>query len=548
MNFFEYVALMKEMNTPVALVGLGLLALFLVIIIFKMLGGMRRGTWRQVVRTGMTLIAAIVSYIAAKVLSNSIIGSLDVTKIEGLIAKLDQYVPGASEKIMAALSSFDPTLIESLMVLPATIILVPLICTVIFLIINLILKIVRAIIIRIFGFRKAKKNPQRLGGALLAAIEAIIWIVMVTLPICGMLSLVDQAYDKAITAADEETKATLTETYEEYLLPFTNNPAICFIDSVGADKMANGIATIEIDKKKTNMRDEVLSMADVILIEAPQLKGADFTTLNDEQKESVTSIVNALSESPFMSNILVSVFHSIPEIYNSGLIPTDNLGGEYQAVIDSFIIFFETSDNEKLGADLNTIKSFYFGFCDSGIMGAIKNGDDIMQFISNDYKGEKHILNMINTLSGNPRTQTIVDGLYNLVLNAAFSGATSPEGDSSNGENVLDIDIVEVKNGLNNIVSVNKSDYETEEEYREVLSETISTTINDTIGVELEEDVVDEISNYVDENFSEQLENLTDEEFNELIFEVIDIYQGFLNGEEVNPDDLEDIFGDYVNP
>ncbi len=548
MNFFEYVDLMKEMNTPVALVGLGLLALFLVVIIVKMLGGMRRGVWRQIVRTGMTLIAAIVSYIAAKVVSNSIIGSLDVTKIEGLVLQLDKYIPGASEKIMAALSSFDPTLIESIMVLPATIILVPIICTVIFLIINLILKIVRAIIIRIFGFKKAKKNPQRLGGALLAAVEGIIWIVMVTLPICGILSLADQAYDKAITAADEETRATLVETYDEYILPFTENPAICFVDSMGSKTMYNGIATIKIDKKKTNMRDEVLSMADVILIEAPQLKGADFAALNDDQKASVTSIVDALAGSPFMSKILVSVFHSLPEIYNSGLIPTDNLGGEYQAVIDSFMVFFETSDTDKLGADLNTIKSFYFGFCDSGIMAAIKNGDDIMQFITDDYNGDKHILNMINTLSGNPRTQAIVDGLYNLVLNAAFSGATSPDGDASNGENVLNIDIVEVKNGLNNIVSVNKSDYETEEEYREVLSETISTTINDTIGVELEEDVVDEISNYVDENYSEQLENLTDEEFNELIFEVIDIYQGFLNGDDVNPDDFDDILGDFMNP
>ena len=539
MNFFEYVDLMKEMNTPVALIGLGLLALFLVVIIIKMLGGMRRGVWRQIVRTGMTLIAAIVSYIAAVVISNSIIGGIKLTALEDVIVKLDQYSPGLSEKIMAALASFDPTLIESILVLPATIIIVPIICTLIFLVINLILKIVRAIIIRIFGFKKAKKNPQRLGGALLAAVEGIIWIVMVTLPICGILSLADQAYDKAITAADEETRATLVETYDEYILPFTENPAICFLDSMGSKTMYNGIATIKIDKKKTNMRDEVLSMADVILIDGGALKGADFTALTDDQKAAVTSIVDALGNSPFASKIIVSVLKSIPQVYNNNLIPLDKLGGEYQAVIDSFMVFFATSDTDKIGADLNTIKSFYFGFCDSGIMTAIKNGDDIMQFITDDYKGDKHILNMINTLSGNPRTQAIVDGMYNLVLNVAFSGSNSSNGDS---ENVLNIDIVEVKNGLNNIVSVNKSDYETEEEYREVLSETISTTINDTIGVELEEDVVDEISNYVDENFSEQLENLTDEEFNELIFEVIDIYQGFLNGEDVNPDDLLDGF------
>ena len=541
MNFFEYVDLMKEMNTPVALVGLGLLALFLVIVIVNMLGGMRRGVWRQIVRTGMTLIAAIVSYIAAVVISNSIIGGIKLDAVGDAVAQLDQYAPGLSEKIMTAIASFDPTLIESILVLPATIIFVPIICTVIFLIINLILKIVRAIIIRIFGFKKAKKNPQRLGGALLAAVEGIIWVVMVTLPVCGILSLADQAYGKAIEAADDETKTTLVETYDEYILPFTENPAITFVDSMGAKTMYNGIATIKIDKKRTKMREEILSMADVILIDGGALKGADFTALTEDQKAAVTSIVDALGHSPFASKIIVSVLKSIPQVYNNNLIPLDKLGGEYQAVIDSFMVFFATSDTDKIGADLNTIKSFYFGFCDSGIMAAIKGGDDIMQFITNDYKGEKHILSMINTLSGNPRTQAIVDGLYNLVLNVAFSGASN--GDS---ESVLDINIVEVKNGLNNIVSVNKSDYETVEEYREVLSETISTTINDTIGVELEKDVVDEISSYVDENFSEQLENLTDEEFNELIFEVIDIYQGFLNGDDVNPDDFDDILGDFI--
>ena len=81
MNFFEYVDLMKEKSTPVAIVGLGLLALFLVVIIFKMFGGIRRGTWRQLVRTGMTLIAAVVSYLAALYLSNSIIGGFKVEKV-----------------------------------------------------------------------------------------------------------------------------------------------------------------------------------------------------------------------------------------------------------------------------------------------------------------------------------------------------------------------------------------------------------------------------------------------------------------------------------
>lgn len=548
MNFFEYVDLMKEKSTPVAIVGLGLLALFLVVIIFKMFGGIRRGTWRQLVRTGMTLIAAVVSYLAALYLSNSIIGGFKVEKVGEVVSKLDEFVPGISEKIMSVVTSVDHSLTESILLLPATIILVPLLCTLVFLVINLLLKIVRSIIIRVFRFKKAKKNSQRLGGAILSAIEGIIWIVMVTLPICGAISLVDQAYDKAINAADGDTKTTLVETYDEYLVPFTKNPAVCYINSVGADKMANGIATIKINGKRTNMREELLSMADVVLIDGLSLKGADFTSLDEYEKMAVTSIIDTLAESPYTSKIIVSMFNSIPKIYNSGLIPDDLLGAEYQPIINSFMVFFESSNSETLAEDLSTLKNFYFGFCDSGIMTAISNGEDIMQFITDDYKGEKHMLTMINTLSGNPRTQSIVDGLYNLVLNVAFSGSTNP--DSGEGENdVLNIDIVEVKNGLNNIVSVNKSDYETEEEYREVLADTISTTINDTIGVELEEDVVNEISDYIDENYAEQIEDLTDEKFNEIIFEVIDIYQKYLNGEEINPDDFDDILGDdFVMP
>jgi hypothetical protein len=217
-----------------------------------------------------------------------------------------------------------------------------------------------------------------------------------------------------------------------------------------------------------------------------------------------------------------------------------DFGEDYQEIIDSFMTFLSQVDRYTLGDDLRTLEDFYFGFCDSGLLGAIRDGEDIMQFVSEDYRNEKHILGMINSLSGNERTKGMVDALYNVVLKAAFSGTQN--GDSANGGEVLpEIDIQDVKDGLNNIVAIKKDDYSTTEEYREVLSNTIGETINDTIGVELEKETIDEIANYVDENYADQLGELTDEEFNELMFEVVDIYQRYQNGEEINPDDLEDL-------
>lgn len=543
MNIFEYIPLMKEQGTPFAFAGVALLALFLVIIILKMLGGMRRGTWRQLVRTGLTLLSAIASYIAGTWLSGHIIGSLDIASLDGLINTVESYLPGAGDAIRDVLSSIDTDMVEYIILLPAAIIIIPVITTFLFLAINLVLKIVRAIVIKVIGLKRAKSNSQRLGGALLAAVEGIIWIIMVMLPICGALSLVDQAYEKAIDSADDESKTELIEFYDEYLLPFTSNPAIEFIDSLGTTALADGIATVTIENEKANMRDEVLSVAHIIIVDAGALEGSDFTNLTPENKEAIGSIVDALSASPFMSRILVQVVQIVPTVYESGFIPLD-FGEEFTGIIDDLMTFLKSVERETLSKDLNTIKQFYFGFSDSGLISAMTDGEDIMQFISDDYKNDKHILGMINTLSGNPRTQSIVDGLYNFVLNAAFSGAmSSPDGEGEGGESV-NIDITEVKNGINNIVSVNRENFETEEEYREVLADTIQTTINDTINVELEDDVVEEIANFVDENYSEQLGELTDEEFNEVIFEVIDIYQKYLNGEEINPDDLSGDLGD----
>ena len=538
MTVFSFIRQMKEMSTPVAYIAVGILGLFLIFIIFKMLFGMGRGTWRQLVRTGATLLAAIVSFIVGDVMAGRIVGSLDVNNLETLIQEVEAQVPQSGNIIRSVLGAIDTEMIEYILLLPATIILIPILTTVMFLVINLIFKIIRGILIKILKFKKAKTNPQRLGGALLAAVEGLIWVTMVLFPLTGLMTLADAAYTEAMNADGASTE--LRETYDEYISPFTENPVFTFVENIGADAMTNSIATVRLGGKRTNMRHQVLSVAHIFVVDARALQGADFTALTAEQQAALESILDTLAESPFTSGLMVSTLNTIPTLYQSGLIPMDDMNiGEFSPIIDSLMAFLAEINADTLGTDLDTVMDFYFGFCDSGILGALSGGEDIMKFISEDYKGERHILTMLNTLSGNARTKGIVDGLYNLVLSAAFSGS----GDESDGENnvVADVNISDVREGLNNIVSINRDQYETQEEYREVLSDTISTTINDTIGVELDQETAEEIADYVDENFSEQIGDLTDEEFNELVFEVIDIYQSYLNGEEVNPDDLENL-------
>ena len=521
MKLFEYVPLMKEMNTPFAIAGVAILAVFLVIIIIKMLSGMRQGTWRQLVRTGMTLIAAAASYITATTLSDGIIGSLNVNNLEGLIVAVEGNSPEIGEVIRNALASVNSELIEFILLLPATLILIPLLATIIFLVLNLILKIIRAVITKIVGFKKAKSNSQRLGGALLAAVEALIFITMVILPFSGVLGLVDETYSEAIEAAEGEEKVELESTYDEYLLPLTKNPAICFVNALGAEVMSDGIATVDMGGQHINMKDEVLGVAHLMLVDIGALEDADFNALTEENKAAISSIINTLSQSPFMSKLLVGVLQSSAGAFENGLIPIQ-MGGEYESLFNELLAYLGGITDQTLETDLNTIKDLYFTISDSGVLTAAREGGDIMALLQEQREqGDDSISKLVTILQSNSRTAPMVKALTEALISSLSSGVEL-EGDVS-------VTYDELKGGMNDVLAVKPDSYATEEEYKEALSDTLDGTLRN-YGIELESEIVDSIADYIDTEYSEVLE-FSDEEFNDVLLHYYDAYLEYIEAD-----------------
>ena len=81
------------------------------------------------------------------------------------------------------------------------------------------------------------------------------------------------------------------------------------------------------------------------------------------------------------------------------------------------------------------------------------------------------------------------------------------------------------------MLSVKEENYDSEEEYKEALSSVLDSTLKDH-GIELEEEIVDGIADYVDENFSE-VDTLTDEEFNGILLHYYEAYQEYVNSGEI---------------
>ncbi len=507
MDLFQYIKEMKELSTPVATVAVVLLCLFLTVIIFKMLGGMRRGGWKQLVRTGLTAAAAVISYLVALIISNSIMGSADMISIEELIAFIEGAMPGTGEILTQLLSGFDPAVFEYVIVLPATVLLLPVLATLIFLLINLLLKFVRSIIIKLVGFTLAKSNSQRLYGALLGAAEAIIWVVMVTLPITGILGIVDSACDNVLSSerADDED---FVGAYQEYIKPFTENPAFSLMDYLGVQSLSDGIATVTIDNTKTNLREELIFVANIGLIELPALGDADFGALTEENKLSLRNIADVLGRSPFMSKVLAGVVQSSSGLINS-VFPFD-MAGEYGEFLSAAMDFLEGVNADSLEDDVNTIMAVYFAISDSGVIKEIEGTEDadIMAILKEKQRfGDDTLADIAEILRGNERTAPILKAMTKALISSLKNGVPSSY-DS-------------IKESVNAVISAN---YDS--------TDALTLSLNNALcqnGIMLESEIVGSIAEYIDSELSETGE-FSDEEFCGLMLHYYDAYLEYIEG------------------
>ena len=107
------------------------------------------------------------------------------------------------------------------------------------------------------------------------------------------------------------------------------------------------------------------------------------------------------------------------------------------------------------------------------------------------------------------------------------------------------ITIQQVKDGISQIAGIEKND-KTDEEYINELAAAIIDVAKDKLNVEFEKDMALEAAKFINDNLSEEmekLENVTKDKikFNELVFALLDAYQSFNDGEDIDVEKFEDI-------
>lgn len=495
-------------------VTLGLTIAFLLIVLWQAFRGYIRGPYRQTLHISTSIIAAIVAYFMTKGLANGLLDAINADTIGEVLDRL-----GSAE-----LAKFAPYLtnVEWFLVLPVATLVAPGIFVSSYFLLDLVLNIIAWIVRIIF---KIPRTPGETGknfiGAAIGLVEGLLIAFMVFLPITAVTNLVGGGVD-AICEADTEGHIDGATELDEELSKLENHFAIKLVNSVGGKSILGGLATIQIDGEDVNLVDESETIVKIIL-EFTSIKSSDFASVDNSGQYVLRSAADSIGDSVYLSTMISGILSDMGRAAQDKVIPFE-ANPPYDELLYSLFSIFATSNKDNLEADIHTILDVYFLLSDGGSLKAYgsEGGEDDMKnaMISKDESGMTLITKVVNILNENEHTKPLVTTLTKMTMTMMA--------EQLGGEYDVAEAYDKVKAGFESVASIDRENYGTDEEYEAARDEQLSTSFAEN-GIELDNETVNQIGDYIDENYPDK-DELTDEEMNDILLYYYDVYAKDLEG------------------
>ena len=502
------------------------LIMFAVFVLWELWRGSRRGIARQALHIACTIAAAVIAFVSTQNMCQIFLDEFDQATVNEIILMMQEEGVAAELGMSAdTLNGLAPYLADAdlLLALPVGAIVMPFVFAVAFIALLIVAKIVYFLLRIILGIKKPKgenKGQQRLFGAIVGAVEGALVCALLLVPVAGTLSLVDDSVD-VIKAKNDVAYQQFIDDYDASLKPVADSFIFNTINSVCGNTMCDKFATVTVDGATINLRDEV-TLAVSLVMEASTLAETDFKNLTANDKRVLNSVVDGICDSDYMASVFSTLLSTMAYVVDNGELPID-IDAPYDSLVDSIILIFETSDKNNLRGDLTTVLDIYYILNDDGILSAIASGDGdtiTNALITRDKNGETTVNKVIATLKGNNRTAALVTTLSKLSV-AVLADQLQIEG--------LSPDLYEdVTEKLDSVLSIDKEEYETEEEYKEALSENIDNALVEN-GINLDKEIIDEMANIVDQ----EKEKNPDMTVDDIILTYYDAYLNYLEKGEM---------------
>ena len=256
-----------------------------------------------------------------------------------------------------------------------------------------------------------------------------------------------------------------------------------------------------------------------IVRDALFLTSMNYETLTEDDRAAFNTLIASADEDDYKAEALAKMLDAIATGVDSSSIIGDNLRGNLIKAI--FAIFVDIPADDVVPT-LEVVRDVLFMLDDEGVLFTMGNNTALLsdKFAAKDENGDNLIARVTDKLNSHDRTKPLVESITKLSIKVISESMPKIE-----GVEITDETYDNVKGGVNTgIIGINQKYKDVElvegtpeyEEYVGEVSDTLSATLLEN-GINVNEDVADEMAKYVAENHKDQVEELSDQELNDII-------------------------------
>lgn len=529
----------------ISIVALGLLGLFALTLLWRMFRGFLRGARLQLLSTCTIVVSVVASIFVTKLAATLALDSITVENVEKILS----MTIGSNETtntVISVLKDLPTETVRYVVSIPLAVFMAPFLFVAVYGVIRFILFIVQRIIKSVLKIKGPQSFMERVAGLCLATVEATVVFAIIILPISSMLSFADEVMGSVVAVSDngasaQEANAEMENTasagdndllhiYSTYVQPtIVESPVLWVANNAVNDAVVKSISSISPDGNSDNLREEFIDIVDLILVEVSEVKSVDFKNPTEEDKETITHLIDRLADNGIVSAVLSGTVSATAQIMDS-----DTLGIKVDppldAVVNDVLDIMKTCTADTLKDDLYLIRNIYFLLADENILASIGDEDALLKALTTKDEGEEDnaVQKLVALINENERTKPLITTLTKLSITMLASQL-------GNSDFVAEETYDNLKTSMNEVLAVEKDDYDSHEEYMDALTDTLDTNLKAN-GIEIEKDIVTNIAEYIDETYPDSTE-LSDEEFNDVLLSYFDAYLEYQENGTV-PDDM----------
>jgi hypothetical protein len=397
------------MESIVQIASIAVLVLALAIIVWGIVFGLRKGTYKSLVNLSKTLVSILLALFFAVVLSY--VFSVFVTFPENLAGKI-----------------LHPDIIAAS---PSLILLIDEIIRVVFSFVLFIILffVIKAVLIipekRINNFLSAKPKPKgdRIWGVALSLVTAFALIVVFFFPVAGGIGLIDEVTENLVANnnSEDESFRTVAEIRDKAITPLTKNVVFAVSNTLGKP-LFNTLMTVNVGGTSSTLNGELLALSRLFADINPLLSEG-IENYGEKQVKALENAAFTLEDATLLCKISSEMISAAATAFNSqgefaGIKLSDEIKNNF--IIKELIATLSATDQNAVKSDVNNAVKLLEVFSKNNAFDMFSENADEMGILSR--KG--FIAGVVETTYAYPRFRAITAG----IINTAFDGAAKSVG------------------------------------------------------------------------------------------------------------------------